>query len=144
MSNRRHFSFFAAGNYIFKVNNRNTETSEQLVLVYLLLTLSRLMPAGYTGKIENILHVNHLCSPHKETSQLICKAHQFTGFLIMGILVVNLLCKSMDWFLYDRDFRHERVNIEFWFSASNTRLLFGEKSKNRTVNGKNMNRKKCK
>ena len=23
---------------------------------------------------------------------------------------INLLCKSMDWFLYDRDLRHERVN----------------------------------
>ena len=22
---------------------------------------------------------------------------------------IGLLCKSMDWFLYDRDFRHERV-----------------------------------
>ena len=22
----------------------------------------------------------------------------------------ELLCKSMDWFLYDRDLRHERVN----------------------------------
>ena len=100
------------------------------------------MPAGYTGKIENILHVND--RSQKETSQLIWKAHQFTGFLIMGILVVNLLCKSMDWFLYDRDFRRERVNIELWFLASNTRLLFGEKSENRTVNGKNMNRKKRK
>ena len=25
---------------------------------------------------------------------------------------IDLLCKSMDWFLYDRDLRHERVN---WF-----------------------------
>ena len=24
---------------------------------------------------------------------------------------IDLLCKSMDWFLYDRDFRHERVNV---------------------------------
>ena len=23
----------------------------------------------------------------------------------------QLLCKSMNWFLYDRDFRHERVNL---------------------------------
>ena len=23
---------------------------------------------------------------------------------------VHLLCKSMDWLLYDRDLRHERVN----------------------------------
>ena len=23
---------------------------------------------------------------------------------------IDLLCKSMDWFLYDRDLRHERVN----------------------------------
>ena len=23
---------------------------------------------------------------------------------------INLLCKSMDWFLYDRNLRHERVN----------------------------------
>ena len=26
---------------------------------------------------------------------------------------MNLLCKSMDWFLYDRDFCHERVNSGF-------------------------------
>ena len=24
---------------------------------------------------------------------------------------IDLLCKSMDWFLYDSDHRHERVNI---------------------------------
>ena len=23
---------------------------------------------------------------------------------------IDLICKSMDWFLYDRDLRHERVN----------------------------------
>ena len=25
-----------------------------------------------------------------------------------------MLCKSMDWFLYDRDFRHERVNAQHY------------------------------
>ena len=25
------------------------------------------------------------------------------------VLITYLLCKSMDWFLYDRDLRHERV-----------------------------------
>ena len=24
---------------------------------------------------------------------------------------IDLLCKSMDWFLYDNDLRHERVNF---------------------------------
>ena len=24
--------------------------------------------------------------------------------------IIDLLCKSMDWFLYDRDLHHERVN----------------------------------
>ena len=24
---------------------------------------------------------------------------------------IDLLCKSIDWFLYDRDFRNERVNL---------------------------------
>ena len=26
--------------------------------------------------------------------------------------VINLLCKSLGWFLYDRDFRHERVRLK--------------------------------
>ena len=30
-------------------------------------------------------------------------------FLFQKVLK-DLLCKSMDWFLYDRDLRHERVN----------------------------------
>ena len=25
----------------------------------------------------------------------------------------GMLCKSLDWFLYDRDLRHERVNLIF-------------------------------
>ena len=27
---------------------------------------------------------------------------------------IDLLSKSMDWFLYDRDLRHERVKALFW------------------------------
>ena len=27
---------------------------------------------------------------------------------------IHLLCKSMDWFLYDRDLRHERVKGTIW------------------------------
>ena len=37
---------------------------------------------------------------HIETSPLICRNHS-----------IDLLCKPMDWFLYDRDLRHERVNL---------------------------------
>ena len=36
---------------------------------------------------------------HIETSPLICSSNQWTG----------ILCKSIDWFLYDNGLRHERV-----------------------------------
>ena len=61
--------------------------------------------------------------PHIETSQLICSATQFASLYMMGKSVVNEFmtesisyrnqytdCKSLDWFLYDRGLRHERVN----------------------------------
>ena len=35
---------------------------------------------------------------------------------------INLLCKSIDWFLYDRDVRHERVNSTFTVFAPNEYL----------------------
>ena len=35
---------------------------------------------------------------------------------------INVLCKSMDWFLYDRDLRHERVNS--WFTVNPLPLDF--------------------
>ena len=28
------------------------------------------------------------------------------------VAIIYLLCKSMDWFLYDRDLRHERVKMK--------------------------------
>ena len=33
-----------------------------------------------------------------------------TGFLSYRNQSINVLCKSMDWFLYDSDLRQERVN----------------------------------
>ena len=27
---------------------------------------------------------------------------------------IDLLCKSMDWFLYDKNLRHERVNLAYY------------------------------
>ena len=36
---------------------------------------------------------------------------------------IDLLCKSMDWILYDRDLRHKRFNLAFLFIALNTYLL---------------------
>ena len=35
---------------------------------------------------------------------------------------INLLCKSIDWFLYDRDVRHERVTSTFTVFAPNEYL----------------------
>ena len=39
-------------------------------------------------------------------------------FLLYRNQFIDLLCKSMDWFLYDRDLRHEGVN------AAATYMLF--------------------
>ena len=40
--------------------------------------------------LENIFYpLNDQCSHHIETSQLICRANQLTGFYIMGTLVVK-------------------------------------------------------
>ena len=40
---------------------------------------------------------------------------------------IDLLCKSMDWFLYDRTLRHERVNyILNYQSYENESLVIGE------------------
>ena len=33
---------------------------------------------------------------------------------------IDLLCKSMDWFLYDNDLRHERVNYNEIYINRNT------------------------
>ena len=72
--NKQDFNTIPAGNYMLKVNNRNTRTRcetcsklnnkgifivnfehiSHLVLVFLLLTLSRLMPAGIIDVIMNI------------------------------------------------------------------------------------------
>ena len=72
--NKQDFNTIPAGNYMFKVNIRNTSTRceicsnlnnkgifivnfehiSHLVLVFLLLTLSRLMPAGIIDVIMNI------------------------------------------------------------------------------------------
>ena len=37
----------------------------------------------------NVLTLNDQCSHHIETSQLICRADQLTGFYMMGTLVVK-------------------------------------------------------
>ena len=49
--------------------------------------------------------------PSYRTSQLICTANQLTGFYMRATLAVNelnakvtIICKSIDWFLYDGDF----------------------------------------
>ena len=38
---------------------------------------------------------------------------------------IDLLFKSMDWFLYDRDLRHERVKGSRMFDRVLTTFLFG-------------------
>ena len=47
--------------------------------------------------------------------ELICKCYSSFNSSLTEVLSyrtqsTDLLCKSMDWFLYDRDLRHERVN----------------------------------
>ena len=37
---------------------------------------------------------------------------------------IGLLCKSVDWFLYDRDFHHERVSVLMLFTVCNQPLAF--------------------
>ena len=32
-------------------------------------------------------------------------------FTIWVVAVIPMFCKSMDWFLYDRNLRHETVNV---------------------------------
>ena len=55
--------------------------------------------------------------------------HSFRGFHFVTLsrgdpyhIEINLLCKSMDsmdWFLYDSDLCHERVNIVSWWNCNN-------------------------
>ena len=41
---------------------------------------------------------------------------------------IELLCKLMDWFLYDRDLHHERVNWLYFYWYSQTMLVVIPKS----------------
>ena len=41
------------------------------------------------GRTAHGLTFNDQCSHHIETSQLICRANQLTGFYMMGTLVVK-------------------------------------------------------
>ena len=54
---------------------------------------------------------------HSSFTYLIFKFKFINSFMTKSLLYRNqsnnLLCKSMDWFLYDRDLRHERVK-EIW------------------------------
>ena len=57
--------------------------------------------------LESILvYVNCFLLPHCCCKAYIILFHDAGPYH----LETNLLCKSKDWFLYDRDLRHERVN----------------------------------
>ena len=42
-----------------------------------------------------------------DNNKHVCKGDNYTGF---DVKLFHLLCKSMDWFLYDNGLLHERVN----------------------------------
>ena len=39
-----------------------------------------------------------------------------TKVLLYGNQSIDLQCKSVDWFLYDKDLRYERFNVVQWSS----------------------------
>ena len=50
---------------------------------------------------------------------------------------INLLCKSMDWFLYGRDLRHEQVNY-IWFHLSGNEQRVKERERFRRIENKDV------
>ena len=55
---------------------------------------------------------------------------------------IDLLCKSMEWFLYDRDICHERVNEKYNESYSASMKKKKKKKKKKKRNKKKKNKKK--
>ena len=43
-------------------------------------------------------------------------------FILYTNQPTDLLCKSMDWFLYDRDLRRERVNAQYFHNKNSQEL----------------------
>ena len=77
-----------------------------------------LFPADLVTFTEEILH-GKLHFLWSETSGQVSKMNFFAGIIITlswrrplsnRNQSIDLLCKSMDWFLYDKGLRHERVN----------------------------------
>ena len=135
-----------AGTYLLKVNNRNTKTKCEiyskltiktlewhLVLVFLLLTLNKYLPARKTLKghylqtkfLEIVCKL--LITFYKTQSQwanlefratFVDVFHEKTSFFLSlswrrfqsyRNQSVDLQSKSLNWLLYDRDSRHEKV-----------------------------------
>ena len=70
-----------------------------------------------TSSNSNFIH----CFSDKWSMLLHCYIHQqnLFNFFMTEVTIyrnqwIDLLSKSMDWFLYDRDLRHERVKALFW------------------------------
>ena len=43
--------------------------------------------------------------------------------LFTSLQSIDLLFKSMDWLLYNRDFRHDRINVEILYEGLETNEL---------------------
>ena len=119
MLSRDFSEFFREDITSFPMNSKNILDNSLIIYkCFTLLKRSTHFPILYPLKnfwLSGVFREHKMRAPAKNGLTL-----SWTRFLSYRNLSIDLLCKSMDWFLYDRNLRHERdkpiewLNKLFW------------------------------